>query len=194
MIYPKGKCHQKYGQYIGWSFLSNVIVSVENVMVTDSMLVASNFQSFQYISKDILGQIGGLMYISRMGKKSDEKPKRFLLYSSMIEQCAYHTSYLTQKFPSYFLPIAGISNIFLNISFVGYGAINAKCIQSLSIENNIGELYSKIVVINTLGSSIGTMIGLGIISITDYTSRMFLFPVLAFLRIYTFRKAIKDIL
>ena len=46
-------------------------------------------------------------------------------------------------------------NILSNLSSTGFGAVNAKCISKLAIDNNIMELYSKITIVNTIGSSIG---------------------------------------
>jgi len=58
-------------------------------------------------------------------------------------------------FPKYFLPITCPMNILSNLSSTGFGAVNAKCISKLAIDNNIMELYSKITIVNTIGSSIG---------------------------------------
>lgn len=200
LIFPIGKVHIKYQQYIGWSFISNVLVSVENALSSHSMLHAIDIGSdtvrtANYIGKDIIGQIGGLIYIANMGKKSDQQPTRFLFYSNILQQSAYISMCMTPLIPNYFLPIAGFSNILSNISFTGFGVINAKCIQILAIDNNMGEMYAKVSVINTLGSSIGLLIGLGITTlIPEHDIRLCLIPLLAVGRICSFRLAIKDII
>jgi hypothetical protein len=43
-------------------------------------------RTFNYIGKDIIGQMGGLMYMSKMGDKADKEPVKFLQYSNGIEQ------------------------------------------------------------------------------------------------------------
>ena len=200
LIYPSGKCHPKYGNYIGWSFISNIIVSAESVITTHNMLSALTLngeeaiRTANYVGKDIIGQIGGLIYMSKMGKKADVESKNFLLYSNLIQQTSYIVTCLTPFFPSYFIYVAGGANIATNIAFTGFGAINAKCIQKLAIENNIGEVYAKISVLNTLGSSIGMMIGLGIISYTNQGVQIGLVPILGFGRTYTYWKAIDGLI
>jgi len=201
LIFPSGKYHKSYGKYISWSFVSNVIVSAETVLSTHSMLSAVSTDNTElvrtanYVGKDIIGQIGSLYYISKIGGKADKDPKKFLLYSNIIQQSSYMANCITPMFPSYFLYIAGISNIASNISFTGFGAVNARCIQILAIDDNIGEVYSKVSIVNTIGSSIGMIIGLCITSIfPDHETRLFLIPFLGIARVYTYRKAFQDII
>jgi hypothetical protein len=199
LFFPTGVVHPKYIEYVGWSFISNVLVSAESAMSTHSILHAigtdsETIRTANYIGKDIIGQIGGLAYISKMGKHSDKDPKKFLFYSNILQQFAYASLCFTPILPEYFLPIAGCSNILINISFIGFGAINAKCIQALATNENIGEIYSKISVVNTIGSSIGLLIGLGIITIIpDHTLRLFFIPVLGICRVGAFNRAVKGI-
>jgi Vitamin B6 photo-protection and homoeostasis len=200
IFFPSGKVHQRYIQYVGWSFLSNVTISVESAVATHSMLHSMDtgtdtIRTINYIGKDIIGQIGGIIYMVNMGKEADKHPHRFLLYSNILQQTSYILLSTTPMIPGYFLPVAGTSNILCNISFTGFGAVNAKCIQKLSIDNNTGEIYAKVAVFNTLGSSIGLLIGLGIISaIPDHSTRLCIIPFLVAGRIYTFNRAIKNLL
>jgi hypothetical protein len=200
LIFPSGKCHQKYTQYVGWSFCSTVLVSAESVLSTHSMLTAidtgsESIRTANYIGKDIIGQIGSLWYMSKMGEKADKSPKKFLMYSNIIQQISYGATCVTPLVPSYFLPIAGVSNILANISYTGFGAINAKCIQQLAIDDNIGEIYAKICVINTIGSSIGLVCGLCITScVLDHSTRLLFLPALGILRVYTYNKAIEGLI
>jgi len=200
LFFPVGKIHPKYIQYVGWSFVSNVLVSVESAMSTHSMLYAidtgtNDLRTANYIGKDIIGQIGGLAYMAKMGKEADKDPHRFLFYSNILQQFAYASLCTTPMAPAHFLPIAGVSNIFINISFIGFGAINAKCIKELDMDGNIGEIYAKISVFNTLGSSIGLLLGLSIIAIVpDHSTRIFIIPFLAFGRMLAFNKAVSGLI
>jgi len=199
-IFPTGKVHKKYKQYIGWSFVSTIFVSAETALTTHSMLNAINndsefIRTFNYIGKDIIGQIGGLTYMAKMGQKADDNPKKFLLYSNILQQSAYMSISITPLLSNYFLPIAGLSNILSNISYTGFGAINAKCIQKLAIDNNVGEIYAKISVINTLGSSIGLLIGLCITTLMpNQILRLSIIPLFALARVLSYNKAINDII
>jgi hypothetical protein len=200
LLFPIGKVHKKYTQYVGWSFVSNILVSAESAMATHSMLHAigngsESIKTANYIGKDIIGQIGGLAYMANMGQKADKEPRRFLFYSNMLQQSAYMSICLTPLCPDYFLPLAGASNILTNISYTGFGAINAKCIQTLATDNNMGEMYAKVTVINTMGSSIGLVLGIGITAaIPDHTMRLCVIPILALGRMYTYKRAIKGLI
>lgn len=200
-IYPSGKFHHQYSKYIFWSSLSNMIISTETVLSTHSILSAVStdntelIRTFNYIGKDIIGQIGSLYYISKHGENADKNPKKFLIYSNIIQQSSFMANCITPIFPSYFLYIAGISNIAMNISFTSFGAVNARCIQNLSKENNIGEIYAKISIINTIGSSIGMISGLYLtLLFPEHESRLFLIPVLGILRMYTYNKAYQNLI
>jgi len=205
---PSGEYNLLYGNYAKWSFISNVVLSMESAMATHSMLhaVSADFEpikTYNYIAKDIVGQIGGLGYMAKMGKKIDKNPIKFLSYSNIMQQTALWSLCITPILDNYFLYIAGISSILLNISFTGFGALNAKCIQQLSRkdvdgnvgDNNVGEIYAKIAALNTFGSSIGLLFGIGIVTFfPNHETRMFFLPVLSFIRIYSFGKAIKGLI
>ena len=101
----------------------------------------------------------------------------------------------TPLVPELFLPIAGCSNILTNVSFAGFGAVNAICIQKLAVDNNIGEIYAKISIINMIGSSIGLAAGVGItMIIPDHATRLCLTPVLAFGRVYSLNRAVRTVI
>ena len=200
LFFPSGNVHPKYIQYVGWSFVSNVLVSMESAMATHSMLhaIGTNVETIRtvnYIGKDIIGQIGCLAYISKSGKKADKEPRQFLFYSNILQQLSYVSICATPMLPEYFLPVAGLSNILSNISFIGFGAINAKCIQKLATDENIGEIYAKVSVFNTIGSSVGLFIGLGIITaVPDHYSRMCFIPIIACGRILAFNCAVNGLI
>jgi hypothetical protein len=201
LIFPSGKCHKSYGKFVSWSFLSNILVSAESVLSTHAMLNAISSENTEtvrtvnYIGKDIIGQLGSLGYMAKMANKADKSPKKFLRHSTIIQQTSFLTMCLTPFCPSYFLYVAGTANAASNIAFTGFGAINAKCIQKLAIDDNIGELYAKITVLNTIGSSVGLILGLGLIQVIKEPSMTFLFiPVVGGLRYFTFKKAVEDLL
>lgn len=202
IVYPHGKVHQNYGRYVGWSCLSNLIISIESVLSTHSMLsvvgqTSSEINiSVNYIGKDIVGQLGSLYYMDKMGQKADKEPSKFVTYSMSFQQSAIFMECATPLLPiSTFIPVAGLANISKNISFAGVGAVNAKIINKLAEEDNVGEIYAKIVVLNTLGSTIGMGLGLAIAAhLPDHTMRLGLMPCLVIARIYTYNKAIDGLI
>lgn len=200
-IYPHGKVHVKYGSYLRWSFVSNLIISIESVLSTHSMLSAvgaANTEmvvSINYIGKDIIGQIGGMIFINRFGQKVDKEPKKFIKYAMTIQQISLLAECSTPLLPvDYFLPIASTANMGKNISFTGFGAINATIIPKLALDNNIGEIYAKLSIVNTLGSTLGMGIGLSIATfIPDHETRLCLMPILGVMRYYTYKIGINKI-
>lgn len=202
LIYPRGKVHKNYGKYVGWSCFSNFIISIESVLSTHSMLSVVGQASTEltlsvnYIGKDIVGQIGGFYYMNKMGEKADKEPKKFVKYSMAFQQASVFMECSTPMLPiSTFIPVAGLANVGKNIAFTGIGAVNAKIIATLAEDNNVGEIYAKISVLNTLGSTIGMGLGLVIAAhIPDHTTRLGLMPILTMIRIYSYSKAIEDLI
>ena len=201
-IYPRGKVHKNYGKYVGWSCLSNVVISIESVLSTHSMLSlvgqtnSDLTLSINYIGKDIVGQLGGLWYMNKIGQKVDKESSKFINYSIFFQQSAVIMECATPLLPiDMFIPIAGIANIGKNIAATGMGAVNAKIIQKLAEDNNIGEIYAKISILNTLGSTIGMAIGLVITArIPDHSMRLCLMPFFTAFRIYSYNKAVNELI
>ena len=152
--------------------------------------------SVNFIGKDLIGQLGALTYMNKMGQKADRDPKKFIKYSMILQQSSVFLESFTPLLPmGVFIPVAGLSNIMMNISFTGFGAMNAKIIPKLAEDNNIGEIYSKLSVINTMGSSLGMGLGLGVAAlIPDHSVRLGVLPILALIRIYSYNKCVYGLL
>lgn len=201
-LYPRGNIHKKYTQYVGWSFVSNFMVSVESVLSTHSMLSVVGHASTDiiisanYIGKDIIGQIGGLWYINKIGNKVDKDPKKFAKYSLAFQQFSVFAECATPLLaPDAFVAIAGCANMGKNISATGLGAINAKIIPILAQDNNMGEMYAKLSMLNTLGSSIGMISGLCVAALVpDHSTRLCIMPIFTALRLYSYNKSIDGLL
>lgn len=199
---PVGKYNKKkYNKFVKWSFASNILASTQQTISSHSVLVAINpggvseiTRTINYVGKDVIGQIGGMMYIAKIGHNADKNPRDFLVKSNIVQQSSLAcTTALPIIGNELFLPIAGVSSILTNISFIGFGSINARCIQSLAEDSNIGEIYAKISIINTIGSSIGMIAGIYIsYLLPDPESRLFIVPLLGIGRCYTYNKAVQD--
>lgn len=203
-LIPKSivKPHPKYISYIGWSFLSNITVSIENVISTHSILasigtcdIESNITA-HYITKNIIGQLGSLPFINIYSKLADKNPKKFGNISMFFQQISPYLECATPFISlNGFIYIAGSANMFRNISFTGFAAINTKVIEKLNTGDNIAEIYSKFCIINSIGSTIGMIIGILITKwIPDHYTRYCLIPFLTMIRMYTFKKSIEGIL
>jgi hypothetical protein len=200
IFYPSGKYNELlYGQYIKWSFLSNIISSTEDSISTHCLLstlgTVNNdiVVSYNYIGKNLIGQIGGLLFVSKFSNTIDKEQKKHFYTSIGLNQFSVYIDCFMPFFKfnsNIFLLLAGGSNIMKNISWIGYGAVNASIIQKLSIDNNISEIYSKISIVNTLASSIGMVCGLSIVYyIPCHQTRLSILPILTLIRFYTIRKS-----
>ena len=196
-IFLKG--NKGFNNFAIWSFVSNIAVSAELVISTHNMLntlslINTDYRTLNYVSKDIIGQVGGLFFMSKIGKKIDLNPKKALIVTNILQQSSLFSTLFIPQVPQFFIPITGFSSILSNASFTIFGALNAKCIQTISKDdNNICEIYAKISLLNTLGSSIGLFLGLIVNSIIHNEGYRFL--ALAFfgsIRIITFNRAIKN--
>jgi hypothetical protein len=147
-----------------------------------------------YVGKDIIGQLGGLGYAWRTGKKADQQPMKYVTKGALIQQGALFLEnfsiLITNK--TFVLPFLGLSSTMKNVSFISMGAVNANNLQKLS-SGNIGEFYSKVASINTLSSTLGMITGIGIIHmVPSYTVRTILImPLLGIVSIYSLRQATK---
>jgi hypothetical protein len=67
--------------------------------------------ALNWIIKDGLGQLGGVIYASFVSDKFDSEPKRFRFQATVAMQGANVLELLTPLWPGSFLVIASISNI-----------------------------------------------------------------------------------
>lgn len=196
-------------QYLKWSAINSFCTSVSSVISTNSMLSCitastpsihsihsySTIITTNYIGKDIIGQLGGLMYAWKTGKKADSQPLKYITKGALVLQASFFIEnsapFITDKL--LVLPFLGLSSTLKNISFISIGAVNAKNLQKLSTESpsKIGECYSKAASINTISSTLGMVCGIGVIYfIPSYTIRTtVILPTMSLISIYSLRKA-----
>jgi hypothetical protein len=201
VLSPQGNMHKEYFRYMKWSFATNMFASVEYAMSTHCMLSAiSNTSELSmtanFIGKDAIGQLGSLFYIGKITNTIDTNTKSIVRNSMIAQQLSMGSLCITPFVPlSMFLPLAAAGNIFTNVSFACIGAVNAKVIRKLSIDDDMGEIYGKLTIVNTLGSTVGTGIGLiCVAAIPDHSTRMCLLPFIAVLRVYSYYKTIDGLI
>jgi hypothetical protein len=200
LFIPYSKVHPKYNHFAKWSMVSTCISSIESVCSTHCLLNCVSDQpspfavSYTYLTKDVIGQFGGLYVIHKYSQHIDKNITKFSVINNILFQsCIILECATPMIIPEAFIPITVLSSIGRNISMVFFGAMNARCIQHLAIDKNIGELYSHIGILNTFASSIGMTIGLGVIwLIPDHEIRLFcVIPFLFLGRMWAYRNMIK---
>lgn len=190
----------KETQYLKWMALNSYTSSINSALSTHVMLEAISptnnnaitNMTINYLGKDIIGQIGSLVYAWKTGHKADQHPKKHIVKGSVMQnmgiwlengsQFAVNTPFL--------LPILGISNIAKNIGWISVGAVNANNLQRIA-STHIGALYSKVSTVNTLTSTFGLATGLIILQlIPSYTIRnLTITPIITVINIYSLKKA-----
>jgi hypothetical protein len=189
-------------KYLKWMAVHSFSSSISSVISTNSMLSSimvkqpsyTSIVATNYIGKDIIGQLGVLMYVWKTGKNSDKYPLNYITKGGLILQASF---FLENAAPlinnnSFVLPFLGFCSILKNISFISIGAVNAKNIQKIC-EGNMGEFYSKVASINTISSTMGMIVGIGIIYIIPcYNIRSYVvLPITGMISMYSLRKATK---
>lgn len=187
-----------------WNSTSVLLSSFQSAISTGCMLetissnTAVNNIAFNYVGKDILGQLGSLAIVSAVGKYIDKNPENFLRCSIILQQASFLVEASTPLFPSeLFVLIAGGSNVVKCISFTGFGAINVKVMERLSEDGgkNLGEIYSKIASLNTVTSSIGMALGLWFCYLVPCSmTRLAILPIVGAARYYCFMKSLNGII
>lgn len=189
-----------FHRFSGWLAASTLASSCQSVLSTEAMLTVllySESQTWNYVGRDVLGQLGGLFVMSGFTKLTDKKPREFLWLSHVFQQGSMALLLTTPLLsPHWFLPVASIANVCANVSFMGYGGINAKCVQKLAGEkDNVGELYTKLTIHQTLASTVGLSLGMMLNEHhLDVTSSYALFAVLGVVRVFCCNQAVQKVL
>jgi len=92
--------------------------------------------ALNWVMKDGIGQLGGVIFASRhMGSSIDSDPKRWRMVAALSQDVATLLEILCPLFPGYLLCIASMVGIGKNISFLTASASRAAIHQSLSKGN-----------------------------------------------------------
>lgn len=184
-------------RYTIYSFFGNILSSIEYSLSSQSMLLAFQAENvgLNYLGKDIFGQLGSLVYLVKKSKESDKNPIRFLRHNLIFQQSAILIENIVPLLPKeYQFPLASVCSVGTNISFASLGSINAKCIQTLSKNNDFGENYSILTISNTLGSTIGMGIGIYLgYKFPNPESRLYFLPIISIIRYNLVMKMTKQV-
>lgn len=192
---------RKLQKYMAWSALNSWSSSVASVLSTNSMLSAITTEvsytttiTTTYVGKDIIGQMGGLLYALRDSGKADTSPLKHAKKGSLLLGLGIFvenaTPILTGISPWFTLPTLGIANFCKNVSWISIGAVSTKNMQKIDHEN-LGKLYTQISASNTVASTLGMITGISLLHfIPSYTIRsLCVIPPLIILNLYSIKRA-----
>ena len=186
-----------YTKFISYCFLANTCSSAAMVLSTQTLLLAVGVGSssaspmagaLNWVMKDGIGQLGGILFASRITSSSslssstsssssssntttkssysiitiDTDPKRWRMVSALSMDISTFLEILTPYFPGYFLCIASIANVGKNIGFLTASASRASLHQSVSICNNLDDVTAKAGSQSIAASLMGTAMGIGL--------------------------------
>jgi hypothetical protein len=178
----------------------SLLISAETTLSTHCILQAVGVGnitaltvSANYMIRDIGGQLGGMWYINRnpsvdnVGKTCNSINTWFTVANTA--ECL--TPMLAPLgLSAAFIPLTMTTNMIKNVSYVRYGTLNTVIISKASEQEapllgsmgdeldatktqSISTIYSRLSISNTIGTSLGTMAGLGIIwLLPDNTERL----------------------
>lgn len=159
-----------YSSYVGFQMASAVLSSAGGVLSMQSLLTAVGVgagalpiaATLNWVLKDGLGQLGGILFASAVNNKFDSEPKRWRFLASLSLEISCLIELLTPLVPAYFLPIASLANIGKNISFLAASASRAAIHISFAKQHNLADITAKAGSQSILSSMMGTGIGLSV--------------------------------
>jgi Vitamin B6 photo-protection and homoeostasis len=166
-----------YAQFSLLAFAASVAGSAAMVLSTQTLLLAvgvvgSNSTSsgvmagaLNWVLKDGIGQLGGVLYASKMGqtKRFDADPKRGRMMAALSLDAASLLEILSPWVASsHVLPLACLANVGKNIGFLTASASRAALHQSLAQQGNLADVTAKAASQSMAAGLLGTAIGIGL--------------------------------
>ncbi|GBG29369.1 BTB/POZ and MATH domain-containing protein 3 [Hondaea fermentalgiana] len=168
----------RYIEYVQWSMAAGVVGTTSGVISMQSLLMAVGLgqgaiptaAALNWILKDGLGQLGGVLFASSVNQRFDAEPKRWRLKAAAILDASILLEVATPWFPQYFLPIASIANIGKNVGWLAASATRANIHRSFMREENLGDITGKAGSQTIASSVIGTGVGITVSSLVGSTT------------------------
>ncbi|KAI9595912.1 vitamin B6 photo-protection and homoeostasis-domain-containing protein [Syncephalis fuscata] len=182
--YPKSVTSE-YMPYSLWQFVHNLTGSInggilvyQSVLSMQCLLFAVGLgagsipmaAALNWIIKDGLGQLGGVLYAGVVGDRFDSEPKRHRMRAAVLMQLAGAIEIVSPLWPGGFLAIASISNIGKNVAWLAAGATRTQMQQTLACHDNLGDVTAKSGSQSTAAGLIGT--GIGVVVCTAANSNL----------------------
>eukprot|EP00041_Stephanoeca_diplocostata_P035177 m.1230351 g.1230351 ORF g.1230351 m.1230351 type:complete len:278 (-) comp24652_c1_seq51:4111-4944(-) len=139
LFLPRGypnSVSKHFAAYCKWQFASNALGTVTGVLSMQALLFAVGVgagsvplaATINWILKDGMGQLGGIVYGAYFADRFDVDPKRHRYLSTLALQASTLLEIVTPLVPQLFLPLASLSNVGKNISWLAGSGHARKCI------------------------------------------------------------------
>jgi hypothetical protein len=156
-----------YLTYAKWSMGASVAGTITGVLSMQSLLFAMGLgagsvpiaAALNWIVKDGLGQLGGVLYASTVNHRFDSDPKRWRFTAAVIFDISMLLEVLTPLFPQYFLPMASLANVGKNVGWLSASATRAGMHKAFIRRNNLADVTGKAGSQTIAASVVGTAAG-----------------------------------
>lgn len=161
-----------YGHYVSGQMLGATASSAAGVLSMQALLHAVGLGSgaipmaaaLNWVIKDGLGQLGGVLFAANVNTKFDSDPKRWRVVSSVALDLSCFLELMTPAAPALFIPLAATANIGKNVSWLAASASRAAIHNSFAQTSNLADITAKTGTQNICASLIGTSLGIGLSS------------------------------
>jgi len=179
--YP-GSVQGAYRRFVGWNLVQMTFSSALGVLSTQQLLLAlgigsvSSSAALNWVLKDGLGQLGGVVFAGTVGSRFDGSVKYYRWVSSLVLNVACGLEMAANCYPSHFLLIASLSTTGKNISYLSASATKAAINLSFCNAHNLADVTAKNGTQTTAACLIGTALG----TVLAYTCQSYSQSLLAF--------------
>jgi hypothetical protein len=167
--YP-GSVKEGYLQYVQLSVAGAVASSAGSVLSMQALLHAVGLGSgaipmaaaLNWVIKDGIGQLGGVIFAATVNTKFDGDPKRWRMVSSLALDTACMLELLAPAVPALFIPMAATANFGKNVSWLAASASRAAIHNSFAVSTNLADITAKTGSQNIAASLAGTALGISL--------------------------------
>ena len=170
---------RNYASYAAWSVAGSVMGTASFVLSTQQLLFAVGLgsaaalplaASINWILKDGLGQLGGILVASKVNTRFDAEPRRWRMISALAINGAIVLESATPFFPGMFLLAASAANVAKNVGWMSASATKAAIHASFARRQNLADITGKAGAQSIGASVIGTALGIGISGLVEPSS------------------------
>ena len=171
---PKGYPHSvsaSYGPYSQYTFVQCLASTASGVLSMQCLLFAVGLgqplavpaaAAVQWVMKDGLGQLGGMLFASYVNVSFDSDAKRWRMIAAMLQDGSVLVEMCTPLVPGLFLPLASAANIGKNVAWLSTSASRACIHRSFCREENLADVTAKSGSQSIAASLFGTALGIGL--------------------------------
>ena len=173
----KDSVEQEYVSFAKWAIVSSFFMTLCGVLSMQSLLIAVGIgastaipmaAALNWILKDGLGQLGGMLCASFINSKFDAHPRQWRFRAGLILDISFLLETLTPMFPHLFLLFGSIANVGKNIGWISASASRAAIHKSFMKTENLADITAKAGSQSIFASVLGTSVGLGIAPSLNY--------------------------